>query len=258
VGDTITSNNTAVEQFPTNFTSTTTPATAIVSTSSPSTSTILYAGSFDNLHYDIGGSGGNMYVCGVHHTGLDPALFQVAMNTTFGSSVTEAEAIVADTSGFVPCSPVTEFLGSKANTTLSAAISSVPSDTTLAAAINHTTNPTATSLNGTITAAATSVAVSSATNIAAGDYISVGTEYMYYLLNSHHRTDWDKRHDGGIRPDWHGNPEHNCDERNDRGGIDANGHARGRWHDSSNPHQRHNSFSLDPGQCCICNRHCRE
>jgi len=184
VGDT-TSFATAVEQFTNTFgAGTSATESATVSTSNPSTSTILYAGSFDNLHYDIGGSGGNMYVCGVHHTGLDPALFQVAMNTTFGSSVTEAEAIVADTSGFVPCSPVTEFLGSKANTTLSAAISSVPSDTTLAAAINHTTNPTATSLNGTITAAATSVAVSSATNIAAGDYISVGTEYMYVSAKS--------------------------------------------------------------------------
>jgi hypothetical protein len=78
------------------------------------------------------------------------------------------------------CSPVTEFLGVKANTTLSAATTAATTTTTLSAAINHTANPPATSLNTAVpTSTQPYICVASRANIDAGDYIQVDSEVMY-------------------------------------------------------------------------------
>jgi hypothetical protein len=179
VGDT-TGGITAVDRFNTSFTSATSPLSETVSSASGAgTSTVLYDGAFDNLHYDsTGGTGGNLYVCGVHSSGTAARLYQIAMNSGFSGLVSQESS---DPSASSTCSSaVTEFLGAKANTTLSTAITTAPTNTTLAAAINHTTNPTATTLTTAITSTiSTSVVAAAVTNIAVGDYISIGTEYMY-------------------------------------------------------------------------------
>ena len=149
VGDSA-ANTALVEQFSTGFGSgTAAAATSNVSSGSGSgTGSVLYAGTFDNIHYDIGGTGGFMWVCGGHTTFTEPELVRVSM-ASFATAGVQEDAI---TSGVATCSPVTEFLGAKANTTLGAAI---------------TTN------------VQTAITVASGTGIANGDYLQLGTEIMH-------------------------------------------------------------------------------
>jgi hypothetical protein len=138
----------AVYQFATNFASSSGGIQEAVGSSA--TTTKVYAGAFDNLHYDIaGGAGGNLYVCGAHSTGTTPRLYKIVMNSTFTGAVSNTTTDPAG--GAATCSPVTEFLGSKANTTLGAAITSTT---------------------------ATSITVASITGIANGDYLQVDSEIM--------------------------------------------------------------------------------
>jgi hypothetical protein len=140
-----------VEQFSTSFASgAAAAATSDVSSGSGSgTGSVLYAGTFDNIHYDIGGTGGFMWVCGGHTTFTEPELVRVSM-ASFATAGVQEDAI---TSGAATCSPVTEFLGAKANTTLGGA--------------------------GITTNAQTAITVASGTGIANGDYLQLGTEIMH-------------------------------------------------------------------------------
>jgi hypothetical protein len=108
--------------------------------------TTVYGGAFDNTHETGSGTTGFLYVCGYHSTGTIPRLYQVSMASFTGTAATvDTPAGTAGT-----CSPVTEFLSAKTPTTL----------------------------NGALTAAATSVPVTLATSIAVGDYIQVNSEIM--------------------------------------------------------------------------------
>ena len=80
----------------------------------------LNSGAFDNLHYVVGATSGNMYVCGTRNAGTQPVLAQIPM-AAFGTGVVGTTFL---TSGAAACSPVSEFLGSKANTTLTNQLSS--------------------------------------------------------------------------------------------------------------------------------------
>jgi hypothetical protein len=173
VGDS-TASTSLVEKFTTTFASgATASATAnVTSGSGAAAATKLYIGAFDNLHYTIGATAGNMYVCGSHATGARPELVQIPM-ANFGTGVTQANAI---TSGSATCSPASEFLGSKANTTLSAAISTTAAATTTLSATLTSPGRTTTTLNGAITATATTIVVNSATGITAGSRLLIGTE----------------------------------------------------------------------------------
>ena len=139
-----------VEQFSTTFASgAAAAATSDVSSGSGSgTGAVLYAGTFDNIHYDIGGTGGFMWVCGGHATFAEPELVRISM-ASFATAGVQEDAI---TSGDAACSPVTEFLGAKANTTLGGA--------------------------GITTNAQTAITVASGTGIANGDFLQLGTEIM--------------------------------------------------------------------------------
>ena len=138
-----------VEKFATNFTGGTNATTTydVSSVSGSATTFKLYSGAFDNIHYTVGGTAGSMYVCGDHSTVANPNVFEIALST---GTVT---SFVQNTSGVATCSPVTEFLGAKANTTINEA--------------------------GGITAASTSVTVTSNANIAAGDYIQIDSEIIH-------------------------------------------------------------------------------
>jgi hypothetical protein len=115
----------------------------------------IFAGAFDNLHYDIaGGTGGNLYVCGIYNTTIlfhltGSELFQIPMSGTFGAT-THTETLGTATE---LCSPVTEFLASKAGS----------ANTTLTDAIG----------TGAVT-----VTVGSTTGFAAGDYVQIDSEIM--------------------------------------------------------------------------------
>ncbi len=140
----------SVVQFAYNFASNNAGISEALGSSAPGTK--VYSGAFDNLHYDIaGGTGGDLWVCGYHNTGTTPRLYKVAMNATFTGAVTNTTTDPAS-SGTDTCSPVTEFLGAKANTTIN--------------------------VTGGITAASTSVTVASDTNIATGDYIQIDSEII--------------------------------------------------------------------------------
>ena len=139
----------SVDRFPPTF-----PAASLgtfVTIGTGVTTTAIYDGDFDNIHYSGSGSTGSFYVCGYHGSGTIPRLFEVDIATFTGTPTTIGT--IAGTHG--TCSPVTEFLntgsGGAAVTTLSAAITTVGQ---------------------------TAVSVTSGTNIGTGRYIQVGTEDM--------------------------------------------------------------------------------
>jgi hypothetical protein len=149
VGDS-TASTALVEQFSTSFASgaSATATSRVSSVSGSSTAAVLYSGTFDNLHYDIGGTGGFMWVCGANSTFTVPALTRITMST-FATAGTQEDTI---TSAAATCSPIVEFLGAKVNTTLGAAIT---------------------------TAIQTAITVTSGTGIVNGDYLQLGTELMH-------------------------------------------------------------------------------
>jgi hypothetical protein len=113
----------------------------------------IFAGAFDNLHYDIAsGTGGNLYVCGVGVVGLGAGseLYEIPMSGTFGSATTHTRALGAATE---VCSPVTEFLASKAGSAN-------------------------TNLTDAIGTGAVTVTVGSTAGFAAGDYVQIDSEIM--------------------------------------------------------------------------------
>ena len=112
-------------------------------------STISRAGAFDNLYYTGTGNTGNLYVC------VNGTLYQITMATFSGTgTVTENtfDSPVSTVSGTATCSPVTEFRGAKASTTLTASLA-------------ITGNPL----------------VASTTGIAVNDYLQIGSEIMRVL-----------------------------------------------------------------------------
>jgi hypothetical protein len=109
----------------------------------PSTS-IMRAGAFDNQYFASSEASGNLYVC------ENGVLYQVPL-PAFSAANTFNTAVSAIGS-MSTCSPVTEFLGVKASTTINEA--------------------------GGISAAATSVTVASGTGFVNGDYIQVDSEIM--------------------------------------------------------------------------------
>lgn len=137
----------AVTRFPTGTTIAASSGTSVL-LGSDAVGTTVYDGAFDNTHYTGTGATGYMYVCGYHTGGTIPRLFQIAMSTFTGTATT-LEAAATNTAG--TCGPVTEFLSAKTPTTL----------------------------NGALTAAATSVPVTLATSIAVGDYVQVDSEIMH-------------------------------------------------------------------------------
>ena len=117
-------------------------------------------------------------------TGADPRLFQVVMPFSAGSTVNTIATDPANGAG--TCGPVTEFLGSKANTTLSGAMAATSTTTTLSAAINHATAPASTTLSAainhttvpattTLAAAINHATVPGTTTIPFGDGITAGS-----------------------------------------------------------------------------------
>ena len=148
VGDSaVTAGSNSVFQFATGFAAGTTGIQRTLGSSS--TTLKLYAGAFDNIHYAVaGGAGGGLYVCSAHTGGTAPRLYRIAMNATFTGA---AANVNTPTSGAAACSPVTEALGSKALTTLTAAM----------------------------TTGATTASVTSGTGTANGDYIQVDSEIMH-------------------------------------------------------------------------------
>ncbi len=144
----------------------------------------VYSGAFDNIHYLGNAALGNLYFCGgTSGASTTPQLYQIALNATFTSSTVNTVGNIDGTAA-TTCSPVTEFLGTKtAPTTLTAAISAVPSDTTLSGAVDNAVQTNSTTLSvaaGTVNAF---ICVGSRTNIAIGDYLNVvgtaGTETVY-------------------------------------------------------------------------------
>jgi hypothetical protein len=141
-----------VEQFPTGFAAgaSATHTETIASGTGAVAATTIYDGAFDNIHYDGNGTTGNLYVCGVHASGVQSRLYQIVMNGTFTGAVNSPGT---DPSGNTStCSPVTEFLSTKVSTT-----------------INEV---------GGITAASTTVTVAANTSIVAGDYIQIDSEII--------------------------------------------------------------------------------
>ena len=136
----------AVFKYPTATPITTAGTSVLLGTSAVATT--VYDGAFDNTHETGAGTTGDMYVCGYHVGGAQPRLFQIPMVFTNGST---ANTVDTPSTAAGTCGPVTEFLSTKTPTTL----------------------------NGALTAAATSVPVTSAADIAVGDYIYVDTESMH-------------------------------------------------------------------------------
>jgi len=115
-------------------------------TTNPATSHMA-AGTFDDQYYEGNGSTGHLYVCEngrVYQIAAASGGLGTGTPATFSTPVSTVGTASA-------CSPVTEFLGTKAATTLSAAI---------------------TTTNGT------SVSVTSGAGIATNDYIKVDSEIM--------------------------------------------------------------------------------
>jgi hypothetical protein len=117
-----------------------------------------------------------MYTC------ENGVMYQVPV-ATMGTPVVNVYSTPVNTPGVAStCAPVTEFLGVKAATTLSAATTATTATTTLSAAINHTTNPATTTLRAAVPNGPPNqgyVCVNSTANILAGDYIQVDSEIMY-------------------------------------------------------------------------------
>jgi hypothetical protein len=108
----------------------------------PTTSSIMRAGTFDDRYFATSAASGFIYTC------VDGNLYQVTMpGLTIGTSAPYNTPVSASTT----CSPVSEFLGAKVNTTLSVALSS-----------------------GT----QTYVCVASTSGMFANDYIQIGSEIM--------------------------------------------------------------------------------
>jgi len=143
------------------------------------TSTVMRAGTFDDVYFASGGTAGNVYSC------ADGAVFQAPVTDMGAKDGTVNTFDTPASGGTALCSPVTEFAGSKANTTLNAAISSTtpPASTTVNQGGGITAPArTATTINeaGGITAASATVTVTSATGITANvSYIQIGTEDMF-------------------------------------------------------------------------------
>ena len=116
---------------------------------SSATTTRLYAGSFDNIHYSGSGTTGNLYACGYHTAGTVPRLFTIPINSTFTGTVATVDT---PASAAATCSPISEFLDTSASTTLAAAITSTT---------------------------ATSISVTSGTGFATGHYIQIDSEIMH-------------------------------------------------------------------------------
>jgi hypothetical protein len=112
-------------------------------TTNPGTSR-MFAGAFDNAYYNKDTSG-HLYVC------ENGNLYQVDTTTAFTTAPGTYDKAVSTVNSTSTCSPVTEFLGVSAATTLS------------------------TTITGT---GATTVNVASGTGIATGDYIQVDSEIM--------------------------------------------------------------------------------
>lgn len=113
------------------------------------TATIGYAGTFDDEYFMGTGTTGNVYSC------VNGRIYQIPLTTINGGddgTVNIFNTAVSDVESASICSPMTEFAGAKANTTLSAAITSTTS---------------------------TSVSVASTTGMATGDYIQIGSEIMH-------------------------------------------------------------------------------
>jgi len=135
-----------------------------------STTANYYSGSFDNLYFDAPttaapNSIGHLYVCSTSSgTGIGtPELYAINLPFSTTSTVTALGTIASAAAG---CAPVSEFLGSKANTTLSAALATVAQTTTTTTAA--------------MTAGSTTVTVTSATGITANSsYVEVDSEDMF-------------------------------------------------------------------------------
>jgi hypothetical protein len=135
-----------VVQFATTFGSGTTGVAHALGTSA--TTTTIYQGTFDNAHYNGDGTTGNFYVCTYHTSGTAPELATIPMNSGFTGTLVIADQL---TNGAAACSPVTEFADTTASTTLT----------------------------GAMTAAQTTVPVTSGTGFATGDYVQIDSEIMH-------------------------------------------------------------------------------
>jgi hypothetical protein len=115
--------------------------------STNTTSTINRVGTFDNLYFTGSGNTGNLYAC------VNGVMYQIPMaglsGTTTGLTANTFSTAVSTVSSTSTCSRVTEFLGAKANTTLTASLGT-------------TGNPT----------------VASTTGMAVGDYLQIDSEIM--------------------------------------------------------------------------------
>jgi hypothetical protein len=111
------------------------------------TSSYMRLGSFDNLYYEGTGTTGNIYVC------ENGVLYQIPLATvTATTPVVNVYSTPVTTAGTASaCAPVTEFVGTKVATTLSAAIS---------------------------TTGATTIHVTSSTGIASNDFLQIDSEIM--------------------------------------------------------------------------------
>jgi hypothetical protein len=119
-----------------------------------STTGTYYSGTFDNIYYDTAGAHGHMYVCNTSSgTGIGtPEVYAITFPFSAASTVTALGTIA---SGAASCSPVTEFAGSKANTSLTAALGTTGSPV-----------------------------VASPTGIAIGDYLQIDSELMLVTATS--------------------------------------------------------------------------
>lgn len=111
----------------------------------PATS-FMRIGSFDNLYYEGTGTTGNLYVC---ENGF---VYQVPLATVITPVVNVYSTPVTTASTASACAPVTEFLGTKVATTLSAAI--------------------------TVTTSPAVIHVTSGTSIANADFLQIDSEIM--------------------------------------------------------------------------------
>jgi hypothetical protein len=109
VGDELLSAASAVFQFSTGFAATSTGIKEVLNSGhSGGTTTILYDGDFDNIHYSGNGTTGNLYVCTSHNGGTEPQLFSIPMNAGFTLTPVQGPVL---TSAAAACSPVTEVDG---------------------------------------------------------------------------------------------------------------------------------------------------
>ena len=102
--------------------------TALALSPSSSVANVLRGGEFDNQYYATSGTAGNLYVCAYGSLLRIP----VAL-TSFATYNTPVSAATT-------CSPVTEVLGSSANTTLSTAMTTGQTTITVASGAGFTTN----------------------------------------------------------------------------------------------------------------------